>query len=75
MSISLKRNLQAGESFHFVLQQLGFKQEQLVQVELAEVHGNLVETLKGIAEQFQLIEQFRRDLKRSSAIHWYCWSF
>ena len=59
-----KRNLQAGESFHFVLQQLGFKQEQLVQVELAEVHGNLVETLKGIAEQFQLIEQFRRDLKK-----------
>ncbi|MFL0441150.1 competence type IV pilus assembly protein ComGB [Enterococcus pernyi] len=53
-----KRNLQAGESFHFVLQQLGFKQEQLVQVELAEVHGNLVETLKGIAEQF------RRDLKK-----------
>ncbi|MHA6056733.1 MULTISPECIES: competence type IV pilus assembly protein ComGB [Enterococcus] len=59
-----KRNLQAGESFHFVLQQLGFKQEQLVQVELAEVHGNLVETLKGIAEQFRLIEQFRRDLKK-----------
>ena len=59
-----KRNLQAGESFHFVLQQLGFKQEQLVQVELAEVHGNLVETLKGIAEQLQLIEQFRKELKK-----------
>lgn len=33
-------------------------------MELAEVHGNLVETLKGIAEQFRLIEQFRRDLKK-----------
>ncbi|MBO0462404.1 MULTISPECIES: competence type IV pilus assembly protein ComGB [unclassified Enterococcus] len=59
-----KKNLQAGESFHSVLQQLGFKQEQLVQVELAEIHGNLVETLKGIAEQFRLVETFRKELKK-----------
>lgn len=43
---------------------MGFSSEKLVQVELAETHGNLIETLKGIAEQFRLVEEFRKELKK-----------
>lgn len=59
-----QRLLQEGHPFYDVLQQMGFSSEKLVQVELAETHGNLIETLKGIAEQFRLVEEFRKELKK-----------
>nr|WP_240940604.1 type II secretion system F family protein [Enterococcus durans] len=59
-----QRLLQEGHPFYDVLQQMGFSSEKLVQVELAEMHGNLIETLKGIAEQFRLVEEFRKELKK-----------
>lgn len=60
-----KNRLKDGAPFSDILQQLGIKQEQLVQVELAETHGNLVETLKGIADQFRLMENFRKELQKA----------
>lgn len=59
-----QRLLQEGYPFYDALQQMGFSHEKLVQVELAETHGNLIETLKGIAEQFRLVEEFRKELKK-----------
>ncbi|MGX7174616.1 competence type IV pilus assembly protein ComGB [Enterococcus ratti] len=59
-----KRLLQGGHSFYDVLQIMGFTQEKLVQVELAETHGNLIKTLEGMAEQFRLVEEFRKEVKK-----------
>ncbi len=59
-----QRMLQEGYSFSDALQQMGFSPEKLVQIELAEMHGNLIETLKGIAEQFRLVEEFHKELKK-----------
>lgn len=56
--------LQDGYSFYDVLEGMDFAQEKLVQIELAESHGNLVKTLKGLAEQFRLVEEFRKELKK-----------
>ncbi|WP_165005444.1 MULTISPECIES: competence type IV pilus assembly protein ComGB [unclassified Enterococcus] len=56
--------LQEGHPLYDVLNQMGFDQEQLVQIELAETHGNLIETLHGLAEQFRLVDGFRKELKK-----------
>lgn len=56
--------LQSGHTFYDVLQEMGFTQEKLVQIELAESHGNLIKTLKSMAEQFRLVDEFRKELKK-----------
>ncbi len=56
--------MQEGHSFYEVLQALGFTQDKLVQIELASAHGNLIQTLNGMAEQFRLVAEFRKELKR-----------
>lgn len=56
--------LQEGHPFYDVLQGMGFAQEKLVQIELAETHGNLIKTLKGMAEQFRLVDNFQKELKK-----------
>lgn len=58
------RLLQEGHSFYEVLQALGFTQDKLVQIELASAHGNLIQTLNGMAEQFRLVAEFRKELKK-----------
>ncbi|MBX4224158.1 type II secretion system F family protein, partial [Enterococcus faecium] len=56
--------LKEGQPFSEVLSQTGYGAEQLVQIELAELHGNLPATLLEIAKQFRLFEGFRNDLKK-----------
>ncbi len=31
---------------------------------VSRAHGNLIETLKGIAEQFRFVAEFRKELKK-----------
>ncbi len=57
-------SLKEGQPFSEVLSQTGYGAEQLVQIELAELHGNLPATLLEIAKQFRLVEGFRNDLKK-----------
>ncbi|HGF8055949.1 TPA: competence type IV pilus assembly protein ComGB [Enterococcus faecium] len=61
---NIQHQLKEGQAFSEVLSQIGYGAEQLVQIELAERHGNLPTTLLEIAKQFRLVEGFRNDLKK-----------
>ena len=61
---NIQHQLKEGQPFSEVLSQTGYGAEQLVQIELAELHGNLPATLLEIAKQFRLVEGFRNDLKK-----------
>ncbi|WP_416337255.1 competence type IV pilus assembly protein ComGB [Enterococcus thailandicus] len=54
----------SGGSFTEILAYCGFNKTYLVQVELAEVHGNLITTLESIADQFQRMGAFRKELQK-----------
>ncbi|MGG5359474.1 MULTISPECIES: competence type IV pilus assembly protein ComGB [unclassified Enterococcus] len=60
----LQHSLETGRTFQEILRCIGLKEEQLLQVELAEIHGDLIATLQGIAQQLTLLEKFRKDLKK-----------
>lgn len=61
---NIQHQLKEGQPFSEVLSQTGYGAEQLVQIELAELHGNLPATLLEIAKQLRLVEGFRNDLKK-----------
>lgn len=60
----LQVSLATGQTFQEILRCIGLKEEQLLQIELAEIHGDLIATLQGIVHQLTLLEKFRKDLKK-----------
>ncbi len=45
--------------------QLRYSNDQLLQIELAETHGDLAQTLLGIAEQMRLVQRQRENFLKS----------
>lgn len=60
----VQKIVSAGGSFTKILAYCGFNKTYLVQIELAETHGNLIATLENIAGQFQRMGVFQKELQK-----------
>ncbi|WP_246601522.1 competence type IV pilus assembly protein ComGB [Enterococcus alishanensis] len=57
----VEADLSAGESLASILNQLSYSKDQLLQLELAQIHGDLPATLIGIGQQMDLLEKQRNN--------------
>lgn len=55
--IKLQQDLQQGKSLAQSFVQLQYSNDQILQIELAESHGDLAQTLLGIAKQMRLVQR------------------
>lgn len=63
----LVENLRAGRLLAISFAELGFSNDQVLQLELAESHGELAATLQGIAKQMRLAQQQRENFIKAIA--------
>ncbi|TFU28552.1 MULTISPECIES: competence type IV pilus assembly protein ComGB [unclassified Streptococcus] len=60
--VSMRQGMQAGQSFSSILGQLGFSETVVSQLALAELHGNILESLAQLEGHLQSFLQVRRKL-------------
>lgn len=58
---SVQQDLNQGKSLAASFAQLNYSNDQILQIELAESHGDLAQTLSGIAEQMRLVQRQREN--------------
>lgn len=58
---NVQHDLHSGKSLSLSFRQLKYSDDQLLQIELAESHGDLAQTLLGIAEQMRLVQRQREN--------------
>ncbi|MGG5369821.1 competence type IV pilus assembly protein ComGB [Enterococcus sp. AZ196] len=62
---SVQRDLHQGKSLAMSFNQLNYSNDQILQIELAESHGDLAQTLLGIAEQMRLVQRQRENFLKA----------
>lgn len=63
----LLKHLRGGRLLAVSFAELGFSSDQVLQIELAESHGELAPTLKGLAKQMQLTQQQKENFLKAIA--------
>lgn len=58
------QGLKAGSSFSECFRQIGFSAQQVVQIQLAETHGNIQHTLKTMLEHMELFEKQQKEIRK-----------
>lgn len=61
---TIQQGLIEGKSLGECFQVIGFSEQEVLQIQLAEVHGDLVETLQNILKNSQLVAQQRAELQK-----------
>lgn len=61
----VQQDLHEGKSLAMSFSQLNYSNDQVLQLELAESHGNLSQTLSGIAEQMRLVQRQRENFYKA----------
>ena len=62
---SVQQDLNQGKSLAASFAQLNYSNDQILQIELAESHGDLAQTLSGIAEQMRLVQRQRENFLKA----------
>ncbi|MFM2488299.1 type II secretion system F family protein [Enterococcus avium] len=62
---AVQQDLHQGKSLALSFTQLRYSNDQLLQIELAETHGDLAQTLLGIAEQMRLVQRQRENFLKA----------
>lgn len=62
---SVLQDLNQGKSLAASFAQLNYSNDQILQIELAESHGDLAQTLSGIAEQMRLVQRQRENFLKA----------
>jgi len=62
---NVQRELHQGQSLAASFAQLNYSNDQILQIELAESHGDLAQTLLGIAEQMRLVQRQRENFLKA----------
>ncbi|WP_251866318.1 competence type IV pilus assembly protein ComGB [Enterococcus malodoratus] len=62
---SVQQDLNQGKSLAASFAQLNYYNDQILQIELAESHGDLAQTLSGIAEQMRLVQRQRENFLKA----------
>ena len=61
----VQQDLNQGKSLAASFAQLNYSNDQILQIELAESHGDLAQTLSGIAEQMRLVQRQRENFLKA----------
>lgn len=64
---TVQQGLEQGLGLGACFFSLGFPQQAVTQIELSEVHGNLVETLQSVFKNTKLVEHQRREIQKIMA--------
>lgn len=62
---TVQQDLHEGKSLAASFSQMNYSNDQVLQIELAESHGNLSQTLLGIAEQMRLVQRQRENFLKA----------
>lgn len=62
--MTIQEGLIEGKSLGECFQVIGFSEQEVVQIQLAEVHGSLVETLQNLLKSNQLVAHQRAELQK-----------
>lgn len=62
---TVQRDLYQGKSLAVSFSQLNYSNDQVLQIELAETHGDLAQTLLGIAKQMLLVQRQRENFLKA----------
>lgn len=62
--VILTEALAQGQSLGEGFQQMGFYPQEVLQIQLAETHGNLVETLSNLLQNLKMMEKQRMELRK-----------
>lgn len=62
---AVQQDLHQGKSLAMSFTQLHYSNDQILQIELAESHGDLAQTLLGIAEQMRLVQRQRENFLKA----------
>lgn len=60
-----RRNFTAGRPIYQSFAKCGYSSQQISQVQLAETHGNLSATLRGISKQMKLMDKQKKNLRKA----------